>query len=149
MDHPITEFDPCEIVEAVTGAVAYDDVFGIDGTEFGNRPSDVVVIERWHDVKPADDSEHLIDARDGHRRAHRIDDAAMTARREHHETASLHVVDGGDLVIKVVRDVTTCVLFGWHLFGKQPKPSTIPMISVVGRKGVSNETCPMRPVVKA
>src|SRR5215468_7460262 len=42
----------------------------------------------------------------------------MTARREYHETASLHVVDGGDLVIKVVRDVTTCFLFGWHLFGK-------------------------------
>lgn len=46
------------------------------------------------------------------------DIAAMTARREYYETASLHVVDGGNLVIKVVRDVTTCVLFGWHLFGK-------------------------------
>ena len=102
VDHPVTEFGPGEIVEAVTGAVADDDVFGIDGAEFGNRLSDVVVIERRHDVKPANDGEHLINARGGHRRAHRIDDAAMTARREYYETASLHVVDGGNLVIKVV-----------------------------------------------
>ena len=59
MDHPIAELRPGEVIESITGAVAYDDVFGIDGAEFGDRLSDVVVIERRHDVKPADDGEHL------------------------------------------------------------------------------------------
>jgi hypothetical protein len=62
VDHPIAEFGPGEIVEAVTGAVADDYVFRIDGTEFGYRPSDIVVIERRDDVKSADDGEHLINA---------------------------------------------------------------------------------------
>ena len=34
----------------------------IDGKEFGNRQSDLVVIERRQDVKSADDGEHLINA---------------------------------------------------------------------------------------
>src|SRR5215470_3419959 len=62
VDHPITEFGSGQIVKAVTGAVADDDVFGIDGAKFGNRLSDVVVVERRHDVKPANDGEHLINA---------------------------------------------------------------------------------------
>ena len=118
VDHPVTELGPGEIIEAVAGAVAGNDVFGIDRTEFGDHQPDVVVVERRYDVKPADDGEHLVNARGGHRGADRIDDAAMAAGGEYHEPASLHVVDGGDLVIKVVRDVNSGVFFRRHVFGE-------------------------------
>ena len=37
---------------------------------------------------------------------------------QHHQAASLHVVDGGDLVIEVVRDIAAGVLFRRHLVGE-------------------------------
>lgn len=78
VDHLIAQFGAGEIVEAVAGAVADDDVFGINHTELSNHPADVVIIEQRRDVKRTDDCKHLVNARGGHRGAHGIDHAAMT-----------------------------------------------------------------------
>ena len=55
-------FDTRDLKEAKALLVGDDYVVGIDGTEFGNCQSDVVVIERRQDVKSADDGEHLMNA---------------------------------------------------------------------------------------
>ena len=115
MDHPVAQLGPGQIVKAVTRAVPDDNVFRIDRAELGNRLADVIVIERRHDVKSADHGEHLFNAGSGHRGTHRVDYAAMAAGGEHDEPASLHVVNGGELVIEVVRNVGAGVLFSRHV----------------------------------
>src|SRR5690349_10777892 len=82
-DDLITQRGSGEIVEAIAGALADDDIFGINSAKFGNRLADVVVVERRHDVKPADDGEYLVDAGGGDCGAYRVDDAAMATGGEH------------------------------------------------------------------
>ena len=62
-------------------------------------------------------------------------------------------VDAAKYLIEVegVKSLTGTVSSGVSLpiLTAAAVPSKMPMISVVGSKGFSNETCPMRPVVKA
>src|SRR5262249_21463143 len=135
MNNLVAKLGPSKIVEAVASTVADDDVFGINGAEFGNSLPDVVIVQWRHDVKTTDHGKHLVDARGRHCGADRVDDAAMAAGSD--KPTPLHVIHSGDLVIKVVWNVNARILFRRHLVG-EPKPSKMPTISVVGRRGFSN-----------
>src|SRR5206468_919660 len=103
-----------EIVETLPSAVAGNDVFGIDSAELGNSLPDVIVVKGWHDVEPADHGEHLVYARNRHCGAYCVDHSAMTTGGEHDQPTSPDVVYGGYFVIKLIRNVSACILFRRH-----------------------------------
>src|SRR5262245_56939493 len=127
-----------------------DQIIRIDLPEFRDGLADVVVAQRRNDMKSADHRMHFIYSGCGDRLPHGVDYAAVAARCQHHQAPVLDQKRSPDLVLEIVGNVVTGIfLAAGILSGKQPKPSKIPMISVLGWSGCSNEVWPIRPVVKA
>jgi hypothetical protein len=53
-----------QVIEAVAGAMANDEMVRIDGAEFLDRLVDIVIAERRHDIETPDDGMYLVDAGD-------------------------------------------------------------------------------------
>ena len=75
----VTQFIAGEVVEAISGAMAGDQVIRIDLLQGRDDLSNVVVVERRNDMEATDNGMHLLEAGRDLRLLDRIDDAAMAA----------------------------------------------------------------------
>ena len=77
-----------EITKAVAGAMRRDQDIGINFLECFNCLADVVVAERRHNMKAADDGVYLVDAGHFLGSLYSVDHAAMATRGQDDETLS-------------------------------------------------------------
>jgi hypothetical protein len=85
----IAQFIAGEVVEAISGAMAGNQVIRIDLLQGRDDLSNVVVVERWNDMEATDNGMHLLETGYDLRLPDRVDDAAMAARRQNDQTLAL------------------------------------------------------------
>src|SRR3954451_2623659 len=79
MDHFVGHLSPHQVVESLPCTMARYQIVGIDLLESRNDLLNVLVGQRWHDVKAADDRMYFLDAGGRLRLFDCIDDATVTA----------------------------------------------------------------------
>jgi hypothetical protein len=77
-----------------------------------NDLPNVLVGQRWHDVKAADDRMYFLDAGGGLRLLDCIDDATVTAGGDHDQTFAFDHEVRSDLVLKIIRNKAAGIFCG-------------------------------------
>ena len=78
---------------------------------------DIVLVMR-RQMETSDDCVDLLQARHRHRLLHRVHHAAVPAGGRDHQSASLDVDTGRNLVVELVRSPIDRTAVCWHLIGK-------------------------------
>src|ERR1044072_6661662 len=100
MDHFVGHFSAHEVIEPLPSTMARNQIIRIHVFEGCNDFPNILVAQRWHDVKTADDRMYSLDAGGSLRLFDRIDDAAVTAGGEYDQTFAFDHEVRCDLVLE-------------------------------------------------
>jgi len=138
-----------KVIEALAAAMSQDQIVGINLLQCRNDLMNVIVVERWHDMEAADHRVHLRNPRSGLRLPYGVDDSAMAARGQHHESLVFQQEIRRNLVLEIVRDECAGILGRRDLLGKASETVHDADFPLDGRSGFSKLASGIFPVVKA
>ena len=112
MDHFVGHFSPHEVVESLSCTMTWNQIIRIHVFEGRNDLPNVIVGQRWQDVKAADDRVYFLDAGGGLRLFDCIDDATVTVGGDYHQTFAFDHEVRSDLVLKIIRNKAAGIFCG-------------------------------------